>query len=88
MRREEKYGIYREREGRKMYIIHIVFIICSSTHAQIFGKEEARKQALELILAEVSFAKSEDGTVLKEDTKKETGARCSSAAIRISSAVF
>jgi len=37
-----------------------------SGRLEIFGSREAQDRALELVLAEVSFAKGEDGTVLKD----------------------
>jgi len=37
---------------------------------EIFGRAEAQERALELILAEVSFAKEEDGTVLKDQRNR------------------
>jgi len=40
---------------------------------EIFGKTEAQSQALELVLAEVTFAKDDSGTIIKEDTKKKDG---------------
>lgn len=37
---------------------------------EIFGRPEAQEKALELVLAEVSFAKNEEGTVLKDQRNR------------------
>jgi len=40
-----------------------------SGRLEIYGRREAQERALELILAEVTFAKDEDGTVLKDQAR-------------------
>jgi len=43
-----------------------------SGRLEIFGRREAQERAMELVLAEVSFAKDEDGTVLKDQRTRHS----------------
>jgi len=50
---------------------------------EIFGKTEAQSQALELVLAEITFAKDVNGTVIKEDSNKKDGEGTAKLAPRV-----